>query len=122
MKSSKKFKNKKKTKNGNKDKQINRYDEIDYDLCEGIFGLKENTKNIYPYIKFNKDKQFKIENNELEELFKAFDNNYFSFIDYKKINQKDLENINKKDNLMIYNLDIPEEEIILNKENKVKKL
>jgi len=33
-----------------------------------------------------------------------------------------LENINKQDNLMIYNLDIPEDEIILNKENKVKKL
>ncbi len=33
-----------------------------------------------------------------------------------------MENINKQDNLMIYNLDIPEDEIILNKENKVKKL
>jgi len=51
-------------------------------LYEGIFGLNENTKNIYPYINFNKGKQYEIENSELEEFFKAFDINYFSFINY----------------------------------------
>ena len=83
-----------------------------------MFSINEKTKCIYPYIKFNKGKEYKIEKKEIEEFYKAYENKYFSDLNLKNMSEEDINKFNKNENLMIFKADIPEKDIAIIIEKK----